>query len=153
MEDPRAPDIRRLLGEHLSFCRSESPPEDVHALDVSDLLGPSVTFFAYRVECRLVAVGALKAIDSEHAEVKSMHTERAARRTGAGSAVLAHIISVARRRGFRRLSLETGSMDAFSPARALYEKAGFTPCGPFADYPDSPNSTYLTMALEAEAAG
>jgi putative acetyltransferase len=95
----------------------------------------------------------LKAIDAEHAEVKSMHTERSARRMGAGSAILGHIISVARQRGLRRLSLETGNVEAFAPARALYEKAGFVPCGPFTGYPDRPNSTYVTMLLVAEPTG
>ena len=153
VDDPRSDDVRELLGEHLSFCREETPPEDVHALDIGELMGPAVTFFGYRVEGKLVAVGALKAIDAKHAEVKSMHTQRAARRTGAGSAVLGHIISVARHRGFRRLSLETGSTEAFAPARALYAKAGFVPCGPFAGYPDSPNSTYMTMVLAPKHTG
>jgi len=148
--DPRSDEVRKLLAEHLSFCRAETPPEDVHALGSGDLLDPAVTLFAYRVEGKLVAVGALKAIGTEHAEVKSMHTQRLARRTGAGRAVLGHIISVARERGFRRLSLETGSMEAFAPARALYERAGFVPCRPFAGYPDSPNSTYMTMVLAPE---
>lgn len=150
VDDPRADDVRRLLGEHLSFCRAETPTQDVHALDIAELLDPAVTFFGYRVGGRLLAVGALKGIDAEHAEVKSMHTERSARRNGAGSTILGHIIRVARRRGFRRLSLETGSMGAFAPARALYEEAGFVPCGPFANYPDSPNSTYMTMVLTPE---
>ena len=148
--DPRDDDVRKLLGEHPSFCRAETPPEDVHALDLAELLDPAVTFFGYRVGGKLVAVGALKAIDAQHAEVKSMHTERSARRMGAGSTILGHIIWVARQRGFRRLSLETGSMAVFAPARSLYEKAGFVPCGPFADYPDSPNSAYMTMVLAPE---
>ncbi len=153
VDDPRAEDVRQLISAHLTYCRGETPPEDVHALGTSDLLDPAVTLFGYRVGGGLVAIGALKAIDAEHAEVKSMHTERSARRMHAGTAVLGHIISVARERGFRRLSLETGSMEAFEPARALYRKAGFVPCGPFADYPDSPNSTYMTMALAAELRG
>ena len=151
VEDPQAEDLRQLVGQHLSFCRQASPPEDCHALETGDLLDPAVTFFGCRMGGKLVAVGALKVISAEQAEVKSMHTERSSRRTGAGSAVLAHIILVARRRGFQRLSLETGSMEAFAPARALYEKAGFVPCGAFAGYSDSPNSTYMTMALAAEA--
>jgi putative acetyltransferase len=153
LDDPRSDDVRTLLAEHLSFCREETPPEDVHALDVGDLIGTAVTFFGYRAEGKLVAVGALKALDAEHAEVKSMHTARWARRAGAGNALLGHIISVARQRGFRRLSLETGSMGAFAPARALYAKAGFVPCAPFAGYPDSPNSTYMTMLLAPEPVG
>jgi L-amino acid N-acyltransferase YncA len=150
IEDPRNGDVRKLLGEHLSFCRAETPPEDVHALDMAGLIDPAVTFFGYRVGGKLVAVGALRAIDAEHAEVKSMHTQRSARRMGAGSTILGHLIAVAQQRGFRRLSLETGSMAAFAPARSLYEKAGFVPCGPFAEYPDSPNSAYMTMVLAPE---
>src|SRR5579863_5875208 len=118
VDDPQADDVRELISAHLSFCRGETPAEDVHALTTSDLLDPAVTLFGYRVGGELVAMGALKAIDAEHAEVKSMHTARSARRMRAGTAVLNHIISVARRRGFRRLSLETGSMEAFEPARA-----------------------------------
>ncbi len=151
--DPASAEARKILDEHLEFCRSESPPEDVHALDVDGLLGPAVTFFGYRVEGELLAVGALKVLGPDHGEVKSMHTARAARRCGAASAVLAHIVSVARRRGLRRLSLETGSTGSFLPARAMYLQAGFVPCGPFAGYTESPNSTFMTLQLEEPGPG
>jgi putative acetyltransferase len=148
VDDPQAADVRQLLAAHLAFCRQESPPEDVHALDISGLLDPKVTFFSYRLEGHLLGVGALKSIDDEHAEIKSMHTARSARRSGVGTAILRHVISFAREHGYERLSLETGTMAAFEPARALYRREGFVPCGRFADYPESPNSTYFTLGLD-----
>ena len=117
VEDPRTADVRALLERHLAFANAHSPPQDVHAFDVEALLDPAVTFFAHRRDGRLVAVGALKRLDAGHVEVKSMHTAQAVRRTGIGAAMLAHLIAVARERGFRRISLETGSSAPFEPAR------------------------------------
>ena len=147
IEDPRAPDVRRLLEAHLTFARGQTPPEDAHAMDADELLDPSVTFFSLRHDGGLLAVGALKRLDAEHAEVKSMHTVPAARGRGIGRRMLEHLIAVARSEGYRRLSLETGSMVAFAPARALYSRAGFEPCEPFGQYRLSPNSTYMTLRL------
>jgi putative acetyltransferase len=147
IDDPRAPDVRRLLASHLAFARAPTPPEDAHALDVNGLLDPAVTFFSLRRDGTLLAVGALKRLDSEHAEVKSMHTVEAARGRGIGRRMIEHLIAVAREAGYRRLSLETGSMAEFAPARALYAGVGFEPCEPFADYRESPNSTYMTLRL------
>jgi putative acetyltransferase len=147
LDDPRAPDVRRLLEVHLTFARGQTPPEDAHAMDVDELLDPAVRFFSLRREGVLIAVGALKRLDSEHAEVKSMHTVVAERGRGAGRRMLDHRIAVARAEGYRRLSLETGSMAAFAPARSLYAGAGFVECEPFADYRLSPNSTYMTLYL------
>ncbi len=146
-DDPRTDDVRGLLAAHLAFARSETPPEDVHALGLDGLLDPAVTFFSLRADGELLAIGALKHLDDEHAEIKSMHTAHGARGRGIGRAMLEHIIAVARERGYLRLSLETGSMAAFQPARSLYAAAGFELCGPFADYRLSPNSTYMTMWL------
>jgi putative acetyltransferase len=148
IDDPGAPDVRRLLAVHLTFARAQTPPEDAHAMEVEELLDPAVTFFSFRREGVLLAVGALKRLDAEHAEVKSMHTVEAARGDGIGRRVIEHLIAVARAAGYRRLSLETGSMSAFAPARALYASAGFEPCGPFGDYVASPNSTYMTLRIE-----
>ena len=92
-------------------------------------------------------MGAIKQLDREHAELKSMHTVMAARRRGVGRAILKHLLSVAIQRGVRRVSLETGVGDAFAPARALYLEAGFVPCGPFGDYAASPNSAFMTRVL------
>jgi putative acetyltransferase len=149
-DDPRADDVRRLLAAHLAFANEHSPPEDVHALDVSGLLDPSVSFFSLRRNGELLGVGALKRLDAHHAELKSMHTAVAARRQGVGRAILQYLIGLARDRGFLRLSLETGSMEAFEPARLLYANAGFVACGPFDTYVPSPNSTFMTLWLTDE---
>ena len=152
IDDPGAPDVRRLVETHLAFARAPTPPEDAHALEVDGLLDPTVTFFSFRRDGALLAVAALKRLDPEHAEVKSMHTAEMARRRGIGRRMIEHVIAVARGAGYRRLSLETGSMAAFMPARALYESVGFELCRPFGDYPDSPNSTYMTLDLHGPAA-
>jgi putative acetyltransferase len=145
LDDPQAADVRALLAVHLAFARSQTPPEDAHAMDVDGLLDPAVTFFSYRVGGALLAVGALKELDPLHAEIKSMHTARVARGRGLGQKMLEHLIAVARDRGYLSLSLETGSMASFAPARSLYARAGFEPCEPFGDYRESPNSTYMTL--------
>jgi putative acetyltransferase len=147
LDDPRAPDVRRLLEVHLTFARAQTPPEDAHAMDVDELVDPAVRFFSLRRDGVLLAVGALKQLDSEHAEVKSMHTVSSARGRRIGRRMLEHLIGVARAEGYRRVSLETGSMAAFAPARSLYAGAGFVPCEPFGDYRLSPNSTYMTLYL------
>lgn len=146
-DSPLAPDVRELLSRHLAFTTATSPPEDMHAMDADALLDPAVGFYSYRRGGVLLGVGALKRLDDEHAEVKSMHTAQAVRGTGIGRAILEHLLTVARQRGYRRVSLETGSMAEFGPARALYASAGFALCAPFADYRLSPNSTFMTLAL------
>jgi putative acetyltransferase len=151
IDDPRAADVRALLERHLAFANLHSPPEDVHALDVAGLLDPAITFYSFRLNGELLAVGALRRLDEEHAELKSMHTTEEARGRGIGRAMLDHLLGVARERGFRRVSLETGSMAAFAPARDMYTKAGFTECAPFGDYFVSPNSTCMTLSLEGGA--
>jgi putative acetyltransferase len=147
VDDPAAPDVRQLLATHLEFARAPTPPEDAHALDVDGLLDSSVTFFGFRRDGVLLAVGALKRLGPDHAEVKSMHTVAAARGRGIGRRMAEHLIAVAREAGYRRLSLETGSMAEFAPARALYASVGFEMCEPFGDYRASPNSTYMTLYL------
>jgi putative acetyltransferase len=148
-DEPRADDVRELLQRHLAFAHANTPPEDVHALDVDGLLDPAVTLFSFRRDGELLGVGALKQLDRHHAELKSMHTAQAARGRGVGRTMLGHLIGVARERGCRRVSLETGSMDAFAPARSLYASAGFRPCGPFCDYSASQSSTFMTLSLDA----
>lgn len=147
VDDPNAEDVRELLRRHLEFARANTPPEDVHALDVDQFTGPAVTFYSYRRDGELLAVGALKQLDGRHAELKSMHTAAAARGRGIGRAMVEYLIGVARDRGFSRVSLETGSTPAFAPARSLYAQAGFTPCGPFGDYPPGRGNTFMTLAL------
>lgn len=148
VDDPRATDVRELLGRHLALMRANTPPQDVYALDIDGLLDPAVTFYSLRLGGELLGVGALKQLDPHHAELKSMHTAEAARGRGIGRAMLDHLLAVARERGCRRVSLETGSMDAFAPARSLYATAGFRLCGPFGDYPSSGSSTFMTLALD-----
>ncbi|MGO9343954.1 MAG: GNAT family N-acetyltransferase [Acidimicrobiales bacterium] len=152
VDDPRSDDIRELLEFHLDFCNLHSPPEDVHAMDVEGLTGPEITFVSLRVNGQLLAVGALKQLDAQHAELKSMHTVSAARGRGIARRMVDHLVGIARDRGVKCLSIETGSMEAFAPARALYASAGFTECGPFGDYVPSVNSTFMTKLLDGESA-
>ena len=147
IDDPRAEDVRDLLERHLEFANLHSPPEDIHALDVDGLVDPAVTFFSFRLKGELLGVGALKQLPGRHAELKSMHTAQVARGRGVGRAMANHLIGVARDRGLRRVSLETGSMPAFAPAQSLYASAGFEPCAPFGDYSPSPNSVFMTLSL------
>jgi putative acetyltransferase len=153
VDDPRAADVRELLEQHLLFAFASSPPESVFALNVDGLLDPAVTFFSFRFGGELLAVGALKQLDEHHAELKSMHTARAARGQGIGRAMVAHLLGVCRSRGYRRVSLETGSMAAFAPARSMYESAGFRPCGSFGDYRPSEYSTFMTLELDGLVPG
>jgi putative acetyltransferase len=127
--------------------RELSPPESVHAMDISKLRQPDITFWTAWSGAGLVGCGALRELSPTHGEVKSMRTALAHRRSGAGRAVLTHIIAEARRRSYDRLSLETGSMKAFEPAHKLYESFGFSHCPPFGDYVDDPNSVFMTMLL------
>ena len=152
LDDPRRPDVRALLERHLAFAAATTPPEDVHALDIDALTDPTVSFFSLRRDGDLLAVGALKRLDDEHAEIKSMHTAGEVRGSGIGADMVRHLLDEARGRGFARVSLETGAGEAFAPARRLYARAGLRPCGPFGGYPDSPNSAYLTVWLRETAA-
>ena len=146
-DDPTAPDVRALLDRHLAFARTHSPPEDVHALEVEGLAAGDVSFFSVREDGVLLGIGALRHLDAEHAEIKSMHTAEAARGRGVGRAMLRHLLQLARTLGYRRVSLETGTMAPFAPARALYTSAGFTVCPPFGEYWASPNSVCMTLLL------
>ena len=147
LDDLSRPEVHALLREHLDDMYDLSPPEDVHALDLSGLRAPNVTFWTVWENGALLGCGALKELAPTHGEVKSMRTPRAARRRGAGRAILEHIVREAHARGYDRLSLETGSQDAFHPAHRLYESFGFEYCGPFADYGPSPNSVFMTLEL------
>ncbi|HWH20363.1 MAG TPA: GNAT family N-acetyltransferase [Solirubrobacterales bacterium] len=145
--DPGEEGVRALILAQLEYGRAASPPEDAHALEPEALGGPGVALFAAREGEAVLAIGALVRLDDEHGELKAMHTIAAARGRGLGRAMLARLLAEARRRGYRRVSLETGAMAAFAPARALYESAGFVPCPPFADYVASANSVYLSLPI------
>lgn len=146
-EDPRTPDVGDVLARHLAFARDVTPICHVHALDVDGLCAPGVTVFAGRRDGEVVAVGALREVEPSHCELKSMHVPVEKRGGGHGAALLDHLLTVASERGYSRVSLETGTMDAFLPARRMYERAGFRECPPFADYTDNPNSVCMTMEL------
>jgi len=147
IDDLTRHEVLALLNEHLSNMYELSPAESVHALDVSKLQEPDVTFWTVWEEDELLGCGALKELSPRHGEVKSMRTPAARRRTGAGRAVLAHIIGVAKERRYQRLSLETGSSAAFLPAQRLYESFGFTYCGPFGSYTEDRNSVFMSLHL------
>lgn len=148
IDDLQHPAIHALLNEHLQNMYELSPPESVHALDLEKLRAPEITLWTAWENDLLVGCGALKELDLKHGEIKSMRTPSAHRRKGVGRFILAHIIEVARRRAYERLSLETGSEDAFKPAQKLYESFGFTYCGPFGDYKEDPNSVFMTLVLK-----
>jgi putative acetyltransferase len=153
VEDPQAEDVRELLHAHLTFSHEVTPAGHVHALDVGGLLDPAVTFLAARRDGLLLGVGALKELDDAHGELKSMHTAASARRQGIGQAMVDHLLSLAAERHYRRVSLETGTMEAYAAARTLYANAGFRPCEPFGQYTSNPHSTCMTMLLGSSPGG
>ena len=147
VDDLSGPEIAELLREHLRSAALHSPPESVHALDLEGLRKPEITFWSFWEGPELLGCGALRELDAHHGEIKSMRTATAHLRRGVASRILIHILEVARQRSYRRLSLETGSMEAFAPARSLYSRFGFQPCGPFADYVEDPYSVFMTIEL------
>lgn len=148
VDDPRSPEVAALLARHLRFSLGQTPAEYSFALDQDGLADDAVTFFSFRESGTLLGIGAIKQLGPRDAEIKSMHTAEAARGRGIGRAVLTHLVDVARSRGYRRVSLETGTTTAFAPARAMYASAGFVPCGPFADYKPSEHNTFMKMDLD-----
>lgn len=145
VDDPRDEDIRALLEVHLAFSRGATPAEYSFALDAEQLATPGVTFFG--VAGRGLW-SALRRLDEDHAELKSMHTRETERGQGVGRAMVEHVLSFARREGYRRVNLETGATDGFASARALYTSVGFRPCGAFSDYRPSPYNTFMTINLD-----
>jgi len=146
------PEVLALLNEHLTNMYELSPPESVHALDVAKLKAPDITFWTAWADGALLGCAALKELAPGHGEVKSMRTPQARRGKGAGRALLEHLVSVARDRGYALLSLETGSQDAFMPAQKLYESFGFSVCGPFGSYKADPYSVFMSLRLPARGA-
>jgi putative acetyltransferase len=147
VDDLSGPEIEKFLEEHLSDMRVMCPSESKHALDLEGLRQPDITFWTVWDGAVLVACGAIKKLDAENAEIKSMRTSASYRGKGIASRLLWHMLAEAKTRGDRRLSLETGSMPYFGPARRLYEKFGFDYCPPFADYREEPNSVFMTLLL------
>ena len=144
LSDPR---IAGFLEEHLADMRRVSPPESVHALDLDALRQPGIRFWAAWLDDALVATAAIKRLDEQHAELKSMRTTAALRGQGIAARMLSHALAEARALGHARLSLETGSQPFFAPARALYAKHGFQECGPFGSYGPDPCSYFMTLVF------
>ena len=147
VDDLAGPEIAAFLEAHVQEMRSISPPESKHALDLEGLRKPEITFWTVWDGAVLVGCGALKELDGTHGEVKSMRVAATYKQQGVASLVLAHLIEVAKGRGYGRLSLETGAMPFFEPARRLYTKFGFVYCDPFAQYKEDPNSVFMTKLL------
>lgn len=141
------PEVEALLAGHLADMRATSPPESVHALDLTGLQAPGMTFWTAWEDATLLGCGALKQLTADHGEIKSMRTAPEARGRGVASRLLDHILTEARLRGWRRVSLETGSQPFFAPARRLYAKFGFTECPPFGDYTADPHSVFMTRGI------
>lgn len=138
---------RALIARHLAGMHSHSPPQSVHAFDVDQLRQPDVTFWSVWLGEEIVGCGALKRLDDERGEIKSMRVADPFLGRGIGRAILEHLITEARKRGMRSVWLETGSTAAFIPALRLYESAGFTRCGPFDGYTEDPFSVFMTRPI------
>ena len=147
LDDLTGASVSRLLNEHLSDMALHSPPESIHALDLTALRKPDVTFWCAWEGGELAGCGALKELNAEHAEIKSMRTAVTFRNKGVAKMMLEHLLCEAAKRSYKRLSLETGSMEAFYPARSLYSKYGFEYCAPFSSYQSDPNSVFMTIEL------
>ncbi|MDG2524083.1 GNAT family N-acetyltransferase [Stenotrophomonas sp. HITSZ_GD] len=141
------PAVIGLLEAHLRDMQAITPAESVHALDLSGLRAGDVRFWSAWIGEEAVGCGALRDLGQGHGELKSMRTSNAHRNQGVGSAMLAHLLATARAGGYRQLWLETGASAPFFPAHRLYERAGFTACGPFGDYTDDPHSVFMTLRL------
>lgn len=146
-DDLSGPEIDALLREHIQSMHNTSPVDAVHTLSLDELRSPDITMWTAWQDAELLACGALKKLDSISGEIKSMRTATLHLGRGYASEILQHIIGVARQRGYRELYLETGSSPAFGPAHALYRKAGFDYCAPFADYKDNPFSRFMVLPL------
>ena len=147
IDDPRRDVIAELLTAHLDDMFAVTPPESVHALSIDELCRPEVTFWSACEGTELLGCAALSELSPEHGEIKSVRTVIGHRRNGVASCLLRHLISEAEGRRYSRLSLETGAMEAFAPARALFGRFGFVACGPFANYRPDPNSVFMTLDL------
>ena len=136
-----------LLGIHLAGMRANSPPKNVFALDLSGLKVPEITVWTVREGDQVISIGALKELDGCNGEIKSMRTHPDYLRRGGAGLLLDHIIAIARKRGWKKLSLETGRGQAFEPALNLYRNRGFVEGPAFSDYEPSPFNQFLHLAL------
>ena len=146
-ESPLGADLSLVMARHTADMHADTPPESIHMMDASQLAIPEVAFFVMRDVGVAVGMGAFKRIDPDHAEIKSMHILVEVRGRGLSKRMLTHLVDEARAMGYRQLSLETGVQPTFTAARALYAKAGFTECPPFAGYGPDANSIFMTRSL------
>jgi putative acetyltransferase len=146
-ESPLGADLHLLMQRHTEAMHAETPPESIHMMDASELAVPEVSFFVMRDAGAPVAMGAFKRIAPGHAEIKSMHVLHEARGRGLARVMLDRLVAEAAAAGMTRLSLETGVEPGFAAARGLYERAGFSECGPFEGYALDPNSVFMTKLL------
>jgi putative acetyltransferase len=140
-------DVRALLDFHFAEMRGNSPPDACHVLPTDGLAGPEISFWSVREAGELLGIGALKELSDDEGEIKSMRTAPGALGRGVGTAMLSHILGEARRRGYGKVSLETGCTKPFAAALRLYEREGFVPCGPFGGYPDTPFTRFFALEL------
>ncbi|MWC29346.1 GNAT family N-acetyltransferase [Paenibacillus sp. MMS18-CY102] len=147
VDDLTGPEVQALIQEHLKGMHEDTPPESVYALGIDELKKPGVTFWSAWEDDEILGCGAIKELDSSHGELKSMRTSAAHLRKGVARHILERILQEAKDRGYKRISLETGSLPSFKPATKLYESFGFEYCGPFADYPEDPYSLFMTKEL------
>ncbi len=147
LDDLQGPEVRALMEEHLEDMYKWSPPESVHALDLTRLQQSDIHFFTLWQGAQLLGSGALKTLSAEHAEIKSMRTTRASQGKGVGRVMLEHLLQEGSRMGLKRVSLETGTQPEFEPARKLYAAHGFEECGPFEGYALDPLSVFMTKPL------
>ena len=147
VEESLTDELAQVLKAHWLFCTSSTPIEHVYALDASKLFTPDITVFGARIDGELAGVGAMRKLDGEHAELKSMHTLAKSRGLGVGKAMVAHIEDFARSSGIKRMSLETGTNEAFKPARELYKSLGYRSCEAFGEYVLSEDNMCMTKLI------
>ena len=146
-ENSLTDELAQVLQAHWLFCTSSTPIEHVYALDASKLFSPDITVFGARINGELIGVGAMRKLDVVHAELKSMHTLAKSRGLGVGKAMVAHIEDFARNSGIKRMSLETGTNEAFKPARELYKSLGYRSCEAFGEYVLSEDNMCMTKLI------
>lgn len=139
--------VIQLLGEHLKSMNQQSPPESKHALDLEGLKKPEITFWSAWENNELLGFGALHEIDPRHGEIKSLKTSSSHLKKGVAFKIVHYIIEEAKRRGYKRVSLETGPVESFGPAINLYKKIGFEFCEPFGNYKKSDFNFFMTLSL------
>lgn len=146
-DDLSSAEVVAFLEAHVAQLRATSPPGSSHALDLAGLRAPDVSFWSAYDDGELVGCAALKRLDADHAELKSMRTAPHRVGQGIGSRLVEHVLAEARATGCTRVSLETGSQEFFAPARRLYARHGFSECPPFGGYRLDPSSTFMTRVL------